>query len=588
MTGFERTKSCAMVSRTDINKTVTLAGWVNSRRDHGGLIFVDLRDRSGIVQIVFNPLINGQAHELAKSIRPEYVIRIQGKVVERSAATVNKELATGETEIIVGHLEILNKATALPFSVHDDTEVDEELRLTYRYLDLRRPKMHENLKLRHKFIYAMREFLNGESFYELETPILTRNTMEGAREFLVPSRLHQASFYALPQSPQLYKQLLMAAGMERYFQVARCFRDEDLRADRQPEFTQLDLEMSFVNQYDIQDLVERLVAHALKSTFNIALKLPLQRITYQEAFSKYGSDKPDLRFGLPIHDLSELLADTELKFLKTVLQNKQKIGALLVHDHQFSRSELEGFVSKATEFGAQGLLWVKFGENGTVESPAAKFLPEDLLTRVQQLDSNTKVGSTMLIVAGPYDLAWTILGRLRLQLGSQLRLFDPKELHWSWVIDFPMFEYDADAKRYVAKHHPFTSPAPGWEDKPVGEITAVAYDIVLNGCEIGGGSIRIHTPELQQKIFSMLGIGEETAKSMFGFLLTAQELGFPPHGGLALGIDRLIMILTGSQSIREVIAFPKTQKGYDPMMHSPSPVEDAKLRDYGLQKRKKE
>lgn len=588
MKHFERSKPCASVDRTDIGKDLTLVGWVDARRDHGGLIFVDLRDRSGIVQIVFNPLNDSQAHDIAKALRSEYVISVTGKVVERAAATINPDLPTGSLEIAVTKLEILNRSATLPFAVNGEDEVDEELRLTYRYLDLRRPVMQERLRLRHKILFAFREFLDSEGFYELETPILTRNTMEGAREFLVPSRVQQGSFFALPQSPQLYKQLLMAGGMERYFQVARCFRDEDSRADRQPEFTQLDLEMSFVTEADVQDITERLLQYALRKACGIELSLPLPRMTYHEAFSKYGSDKPDLRFGLPIHDITSALQDTELKFLRTALDAHGKIGALLVHEHEFTRSGLEQLVTQAVELGAKGLLWIRFNEDGTPDAPAAKFLPADLLKRLQIIDPAITKKSTVLAMAGGYEHTWQLLGRLRQHLGIQLKLYDPALLNWCWIVDFPMFEYDEEAKRYVAKHHPFTNLQTGWEHKPVGEITARAYDLVVNGYELGGGSIRIHTPELQEKVFAMLGIDQETARAMFGFLLEAQEHGFPPHGGLALGVDRLVMILAGAHSIREVIAFPKTARGYDPMMHAPSPVDDKKLKDYGLQRRAKQ
>lgn len=585
MARFERSKQCASVERTDIGKTLTLVGWVDGRRDHGGLIFVDLRDRSGIVQIVFNPLNDATAHELAKTLRSEFVIAITGVVVARAASTINPELPTGYVEVAVQRLEILNKATALPFAINEEGELDEELRLTYRYLDLRRPVMQERLTLRHKLIFAMREFLNAQGFCEFETPVLTRNTMEGAREFLVPSRQHHGSFFALPQSPQLYKQLLMAAGMERYFQVARCFRDEDLRADRQPEFTQLDLEMSFVTESDVQDITEKLLQYSLEKSCGIKLQLPLPRMTYAEAFDKYGSDKPDLRYALPIVHITKALQDTELKFLRAALDTQGCIGALLVHNHEFSRSSLEQLVTHAVELGAKGLLWIRFNADGTPDAPAAKFLPADLLARLQVIDPAVTTATTVFVMAGPYEATWSLLGRLRQHLAAQLKLYDLAQFHWSWIIDFPMFEYDADTKRYVAKHHPFTNLAEGWEHEEIGAIKARAYDLVVNGYELGGGSIRIHTPELQRKVFAMLGIDAQTADAMFGFLLKAQELGFPPHGGLALGIDRLVMLIAGAHSIREVIAFPKTARGYDPMMQSPSPVEDNKLKDYGLQRR---
>ena len=567
---YARTASCGKITIQHLEKTVDLCGWVARRRDHGGLIFIDLRDRSGIVQLVFNPDFNKQAHELAHSLRSEFVISVKGKVVKRTPETINKELPTGEFEVHVTELAILNKAKTLPFMIEDADHIDEELRLKYRYLDLRRPEMRKHLELRNSIVYAMREFLHGRDFFEIETPILTKNTPEGAREFVVPSRLHIGSFYALPQSPQLYKQLLMAAGMEKYYQIARCFRDEDLRADRQPEFTQLDIEMSFIEEKDIQELIEQLLKYVWKKGLGIDIQTPFARFTHDEVFSSYGSDKPDLRFGLKINDCTSLFEGTELKFIKAVLEKKGNIGALHVPDYEFVRSELDAMVERAQQIGAKGLLWIRF-KDGQVDSPVAKFLPADFYEKAKEVFPGLNPKSTLFLIAGPYAEAWTLLGRLRLELGNKLNIIPHDQNHFSWVTDFPMFEYDAESKRWNAVHHPFTSPQVGWETKPIGEVKARAYDVVLNGIELGGGSIRIHDAALQDKVFDILGLTKEQAQAKFGFLLEAQELGFPPHGGAALGLDRLIMLMTKASSIREVIAFPKTARGIDPMMEAPSP-----------------
>jgi aspartyl-tRNA synthetase len=566
-----------------VGREVTLVGWINRRRDHGGLIFIDLRDRSGIVQVVFSKEFSQNAFEEAHNLRSEYIISVSGLVVYRQPHTINPDLATGAFEIQACGLSILSKAKTLPFALDEAEHVDEELRLKYRYLDLRRPIMLERLRLRHEIIFAMREFFYTRGFWEIETPILTKSTAEGAREFLVPSRIYQGSFYALPQSPQLYKQILMAGGVERYFQVARCFRDEDLRADRQPEFTQLDLEASFVQEGDIQLLVEQLLQYTLSKVFKVNLELPLPRMTYNEAFSSYGSDKPDTRFELKIVDITSLFVQTELTFLKALLNKNGKIGALHLKKVNFTRSELDGWVSKAIKNGAKGLLWIRLNDHLELESPIAKFLPPNFIEQARLFFPDFDAGDVLFIIAGPYKEAWVQLGRLRLQLGHELKLIPADRLALLWIIDFPLLEWDVEGRRWSAVHHPFTAPQEGWETKKPEDIKARSYDIVLNGTEIGGGSIRIHTPELQRKLFHLLGFNEEALKAHFGFLLEALELGFPPHGGLALGIDRLIMLLLGCHSIRDVIAFPKTQTGSDPMMEAPAPVDSQKLADYGLQ-----
>jgi aspartyl-tRNA synthetase len=578
---YSRTTGCGLINESNLGSTVTLAGWVQRRRDHGGLTFIDLRDRSGMVQLVFSSEINKQAHEKAHELRSEFVLNITGTVIKRADGTINNELATGAFEIQVTSLDILNRAKPLPFNL-DDTQIDEELRLKYRYLDLRKPQMQKNLSVRNALIFAMREFLHHEGFYDIETPILTKDTPEGARGFLVPSRIKAGSFYALSQSPQLYKQLLMAAGFERYYQIARCFRDEDLRADRQPEFTQLDLEMSFIGEREVQSVIEQLIAYTLKKVFSIELQLPLKRMTYDEAFNTYGSDKPDTRYELKINDITADFADTQLSFLRSILQASGKIGCLYLKQARFSRSELDNWVAKAQQLGAKGMLWIKAGENRQLESPVAKFLPTDFIDRLEKTCSGFDQGDVVFIIAGSYEESWELLGRLRCLVAKELGMIPEGLLDFLWITDFPMFEFNAETKSWVAKHHPFTAPQAGWEEKNQRDIKARAYDIVLNGVELGGGSIRIHDPERQAKVFEMLGMTPEQAENKFGFLLEAQQLGFPPHGGLAIGIDRFVMLLANQPSIREVIAFPKTARGHDPMMDAPTPVEDKRLREYGL------
>lgn len=581
MQRYERTILCGRVDVEYLGAKIHLSGWVNKRRDHGGLIFIDLRDRSGIMQLVFNPDFSVSAHEQAHQLRSEYVISVTGTVVERSESTINKEVATGQFELQVEVITVLNKAKNLPFTLDEAAHVDEELRLTYRYIDLRRPEMHAKFVLRNNVIFALREFMHNEQFCDIETPILTKNSPEGAREFLVPSRTHKHSFYALPQSPQLYKQLLMAGGMERYYQVARCFRDEDLRADRQPEFTQLDIEMSFIKEGDIQDVIERLIAHVWKKVLKVDIKVPFHRMTYDMAFSLYGSDKPDLRFDLLIVDLTQAFIATELSFLRSILDKQGKVGALCVQK-EFTRSELDSWVNKAQKLEAKGLLWIRMKEDGTLDSPVAKFLAPDFLQTIQHYIPEFGPKSTLFIVAGKQVQAWTVLGRLRLELGKELNMINFNEFNFSWVVDFPLFEQDETTKNWNAVHHPFTSPQEGWQDLEPSQMKARAYDVILNGVELGGGSIRIHDAQIQDKVFDLLGLSKEQAKNKFGFLLEAQELGFPPHGGIALGLDRLIMLMCNATSIREVIAFPKTQSGYDPLMSAPTQVQEMDLQEYGL------
>lgn len=580
---FERSVYCGHINEAFLNKEVFLAGWVRKRRDHGNIIFIDLHDRTGIIQLVFNPEINKASTELAHDIRSEYVISVRGKVIKRSTETINDKIATGKFEVLVHNLSIINKSEPLPFQLDEGENVDEELRLKFRYLDLRRSKMQSIFKLRHDVIFSIREYLNNLDFYEIETPILSKSTPEGARDFLVPSRMHHGNFYALPQSPQIYKQLLIAGGMDKYFQIARCFRDEDLRANRQPEFTQLDIEMGFVKEEDIINVIEGILERIWKRFLGIEIKLPIQRMHYDEAFSRFGSDKPDLRFDLEIVDITKLFKDINLNFLQATLKKGGKIGALHIKNKIFTRSELENLVSKTIKsLGAKGLLYIRFHEDGSPDCPVSKFLPNDFFKQAREIFPTLEAEDTLFIVADEYQEAWNILGKLRLMLGKDLSLINEAEFRFIWITNFPMFEWSKEDKKWNAMHHPFTQPHSGWEKQEIGDVKARAYDIVCNGEEIGGGSIRIHDFEMQSKIFNIIGITPEEAERKFGFLLQAQRLGYPPDGGIALGIDRLIMTLAGTHSIRDVIAFPKTQSGTCLMMETPSQVDALQLKELSI------
>jgi len=577
---------CTQVLDDRVGSQVRLSGWVHRRRDHGGLIFIDLRDRTGLVQLVFNPDEAGGSHELAHSLRSEYVISVTGEVVNRSEETVNPELPTGRLEVRVKEAEVLAESETPPFEIEGfHGEVGEETRLRYRYLDLRREQMQEAIKLRHRLTSAMRRFLDGDGFLEIETPILTLSTPEGARDFLVPSRLQRGSFYALPQSPQLFKQLLMVSGFERYFQIARCFRDEDLRADRQPDFTQLDIEMSFVDAEDVIGLNERLIAHVM-AEMGIEVEVPFQRMGYDEAMSRYGSDKPDLRYGYELTDLTEILRGTEFKAFGGVIDSGGQVKGINFGKRELSRAQLDGLIDDAKELGAKGLVWA-FREGDGWRAPIAKFLSEDELRNLNEAMA-AEEGDLMLVAADQPAMVATILGGLRTRLAERWDLI-PADAgnRFCWIVDWPLFEWNEDEDRWDALHHPFTSPAAEFDPADPGEARALAYDLVWNGVEIGGGSIRISDPQVQAQIFEALGISDEEAGERFGFLLDALKYGAPPHGGIAYGVDRFAALLAGVESIRDVIAFPKTASGGDPLTGAPAPVDDVQLRDVGLELRKK-
>jgi len=568
-----------------LGKEVKLSGWVHRRRDHGGLIFIDLRDRSGIVQLVFHPEESGNTMEIAHKLRSEFVVSVTGKVTKRDAETVNAELPTGEVEIHVDAVEVLAESQTPPFAIEGfQSEVGEEVRLRHRYLDLRREQMQTAIKLRHKLTSAMRRFLDGEGFLEIETPILTNSTPEGARDFLVPSRLQRNSFYALPQSPQLFKQLLMVSGFERYFQIARCFRDEDLRADRQPDFTQLDIEMSFVDSEDVLALNERLIQNLLNE-MGIEVQVPFSRMGYDEAIGRFGSDKPDLRYGFEIKDLTEVLRGTGFKAFGGVIEGGGAVRGINFGRRELSRAQLDGLIDDAKELGAKGLVWA-FREGDGWRAPIAKFLSAEELSGLNET-LGAEEGDLMLVAADAPAKVATILGGLRTRLADRWELIpEDAGTNLCWIVDWPMFEWNEDEDRWDALHHPFTAPKGGFDPENPGEATAQAYDLVWNGVELGGGSIRIHDPKLQSQVFKALGITDEEASERFGFLLEALTFGAPPHGGIAYGVDRFAALLAGVDSIRDVIAFPKTASGGDPLTGAPSEVSEIQLRDVGIQLRK--
>ncbi len=583
-----RTHYCGTITERLCGEKVRLCGWVDTSRDHGGVIFVDLRDRSGIVQLVFNPDTDADLHERAGSLHDEDVVAVEGHVRRRPEGTENPKLPTGTVEVVVEAMEVLNACSFHPISVQDAAAASDELRMRYRYIDLRRSEAQRRFVLRHRIVKAMRDFFDEEGFLEIETPFLTRSTPEGARDYLVPSRVNPGSFYALPQSPQMFKQVLMAAGFDRYVQVVRCFRDEDLRADRQPEFTQLDLEMSFVDEEDVMGVVERMLARVFREVLEAEIAIPFPRLPFQEAMLRYGTDKPDVRFGMEIFDVTDVFAGSEFKVFAGVAASGGCIRGLCAKGtvERFTRKDLDGFIEFAKQRGAGGLVWMRVKEDG-LDSPVAKFLGEEEKRRLREA-SGCEAGDTLLLVADTEKVVCRVLGDLRTALGERLDLVPEGGMNFLWVTDFPLFEYNEEEKRFEPAHHPFTSPREedlDDFDSAKEKARARSYDLVLNGVELGSGSIRIHRRDIQERMFAAIGIGEAEAQERFGFLLDALAAGAPPHGGIALGLDRLIMMLTGAESLREVIAFPKTQKAHCPLTGAPAPVSEAQLRELGLKLR---
>ncbi|PBJ85483.1 aspartate--tRNA ligase, partial [Staphylococcus epidermidis] len=582
----KRTTYCGLVTEEFLNEKVTLKGWVHNRRDLGGLIFVDLRDREGIVQIVFNPDFSEEALQVAETVRSEYVVEVQGVVTKRDAETINPKIKTGQVEVQVSNIEIINKSETPPFSINEENvNVDENIRLKYRYLDLRRQELAQTFKMRHQTTRSIRQYLDNNGFFDIETPVLTKSTPEGARDYLVPSRVHEGEFYALPQSPQLFKQLLMISGFDKYYQIVKCFRDEDLRADRQPEFTQVDIEMSFVDQEDIIAMGEDMLRKVVKDVKGIDVSGPFPRMTYAEAMDRYGSDKPDTRFGMELINVSQLGKEMNFKVFKDTVDNNGEIKAIVAKDaaDKYTRKDMDALTEFVNIYGAKGLAWVKVVDDG-LSGPIARFFEDANVETLKQL-TEAKPGDLVMFVADKPNVVAQSLGALRIKLAKELGLIDESKLNFLWVTDWPLLEYDEDAKRYVAAHHPFTSPKREDIEKLDTEpenVQANAYDIVLNGYELGGGSIRIHDGELQQKMFEVLGFTNEQAQEQFGFLLDAFKYGAPPHGGIALGLDRLVMLLTNRTNLRDTIAFPKTASATCLLTDAPGEVSDKQLQELSL------
>ena len=580
----KRSIYCGLVTEELVGKEITLHGWVQKRRDHGGVIFIDLRDREGVMQVVFNPQHNQAAFEIADTLRPEYVIEVTGTVALRGEGLTNPNLKTGSMELEVHHVELLAKAKTPPIYIEDDKVASDELRMKYRYLDMRRKPVLENLRLRHKTTRAIREYLDTEGFIDVETPYLAKSTPEGARDYLVPSRVHEGSFYALPQSPQTFKQLLMGGGLDRYYQIVRCFRDEDLRGDRQPEFTQVDIETSFLSAEEIQEMMEGLLKKVMKDTLGVEVTTPFPRLSFAEAMSRYGNDKPDTRFALELIDVADIVKDSDLKVFSTVVENGGHVKALNLKGlaDEYSRKDADSLAQFVAKYGAKGLAWLKVEEDG-LKGPIAKFLVNQETALRERLDA--EVGDIIFFCADKPSVVAQSLSELRLHFGRKHELIDKTKFNFLWVVDWPLLEYDEDANRYQAMHHPFTRPVN--EDfnallENPAEAKAQAYDIVLNGYELGGGSLRIYRRDMQEAMFEVLGFTKESAQEQFGFLMDALDYGFPPHGGIALGLDRLVMLLAGEDNIREVIAFPKNGSAMDTMTQAPSPVSEQQLQELSL------
>mgnify|MGYP000605795517 FL=1 len=580
MINEKRSHHCGVLGKEQAGEQVVLCGWVAKRRDHGGLIFIDLRDRSGIVQVVADPDSAGSSFKTAEDIRNEYVIKVIGNVRLRDEETINENIPTGTIEVLAHDIEVLNGAKTPPFYIKDGIDTDENLRLKYRYLDLRRPEMQYNLILRHKVAKLMRDYLDENHFLEIETPMLCKSTPEGARDYLVPSRVNPGKFYALPQSPQIFKQLLMVAGMERYFQIARCFRDEDLRADRQPEFTQLDMEMSFMEVDEILELMEGLIHHIFKGALGKDIQIPFQRLTWDDAMDRFGSDKPDLRFGMELKNVSEAVQGCTFQVFNNVIANGGQVKCINVKGYaDIPRRQLDELVKFCGIYGAKGMAWLQFPAEGGVKSSIAKFFSDENIEAIKKA-AEVEAGDLLLFVADKPSVVAASLGALRIEMAKRRGLIDPDKLAFTWVVDFPMFEYNEEEKRYVAMHHPFTMPMEedlAMIDTDPGKVRAKAYDIVLNGVEMGGGSMRINDPALQDRMFKALGFTEEKARESFGFLMDAYKFGAPPHGGMAYGLDRMVMLMLKKDSIRDVIAFPKVQTASCLMSDAPAPVEQKQL-----------
>lgn len=582
----KRTTYCGLVTESLLDQEVTLKGWVHNRRDLGGLIFVDLRDREGYVQIVFNPDFSEEALKTAETVRSEYVVEVKGLVKKRDPQTVNPKIATGQVEVQVSEINIINKSETPPFAINEENQnVDENIRLKYRYLDLRRQELAQTFKMRHQTTRSIRQYLDKEGFFDIETPVLTKSTPEGARDYLVPSRVHDGEFYALPQSPQIFKQLLMISGFDKYYQIVKCFRDEDLRADRQPEFTQVDIEMSFVDQEDVMDMGEEMLQNVVKDVKDVEIPRPFPRMTYNEAMERYGSDKPDTRFEMELINVSELGEEMDFKVFKDAVNNDGQVKAIVAKGaaDQYTRKDIDALTEFVNIYGAKGLAWVKVVDDG-LSGPIARFFETTHIEKLQSL-TNAESGDLVLFVADKPNVVAQSLGALRLKLARELDLIDESKLNFLWVTDWPLLEYDEDLKRYTAAHHPFTAPKQEDIEKLDSEpenAQANAYDVVLNGYELGGGSIRIHNGELQAKMFEVLGFTEEQAQEQFGFLLDAFKYGAPPHGGIALGLDRLVMLLTGRTNLRATIAFPKTASATCLLTDAPSEVSENQLEELSL------